>query len=332
MIVKRFDNGWGLNYPGKQFEWSVVDRMLCKISQDASRTVVINSVWYTGDFNQEVQDWLRSNPWDRIVLVAMLDPAIVKPDFFAEFDREILCLGYYPGANTLDLCAMFFHQNIDLARYGDLTDPGRIDTAYMCLNRKPHWHRRKLYRQLESLGLLDLGLVSMGGESNMPLRTLPEDQEPDMVAPNSETHHYGVPNNVCDLGPPGAWHRCFFNVVTETVYGINDYYFVSEKIYKPIMGQRPFAVYDADGGRAWLEQRGFETYGNDFKDISDRDPNDPEQLSSFIRDLAAQPASYFRAKLTALQEKIQHNKNNFEAYIRNQDLILSRGLEVTGVF
>jgi hypothetical protein len=332
MIVKTFDQGWGTQWGWKQFELDIVESMLANIAKDSSRTVVINSVWYTDKVHNTVMSWLKYHDWDQIVLVAMLDAAIPKPEFYAEFNRPVLTLGYYPGPNFIDLCAVFLHKNINLAKYGDLSDTTRIDTAYMCLNRKPHWHRRKFYRQLESMSLLDHGMVSMGDDSGKPLRVIPGDQDSDFVAPNSETHHYGIPNNVCDLGPVDNWHRCFFNVVTETVYGINDYYFVSEKIYKPILGERPFAVYDTDGATNWLESRGFETYYRDFQDISDQDPGNPTQLAWFIRDLSAQPFTYFRAKLTALQEKIQHNKNNLEIYIKHQDSILSRGMEVDSVF
>lgn len=328
MIIKTFDRGWGNQWGWKQFERQVVDQMLRPVAQDSSRTVLINSVWYTGEVDQEVRAWLSNNDWDQIVLVAMLDAAIPRPAFYSEFQRPVFALGYYPGVNTIDLCAVFLEKSTDLSRYGDLLDPSVIDTAFMCLNRKPHWHRRRFYRQLESFGLLSSGLVSMGDDSGSPVRTLPDDVGSDIVAPNSEIDHYGIPNNVCDLGSAANWKKCFFNVVTETFWDINHNYFVSEKIYKPILGMRPFVVYDPDGGVKWLRDRGFETYEMDFRDISDRDPADPDQLVLFLRDLCAQPVQYFRKKFSALVPKLRHNLANLRNYTQQQQQKIQQGLIV----
>ena len=54
MIIQRFDNGWGPQWPLKQFEQGIIDSMLATIAQDQSRTVVINSVWYTTEYHQQV--------------------------------------------------------------------------------------------------------------------------------------------------------------------------------------------------------------------------------------------------------------------------------------
>lgn len=326
MIIHTFDRGWGTQWGWKQFEREITDHMLTRISQDSSRTVLINSVWYTKEVDLEVRTWLQQNAWDQIVLVAMLDAAIPRREHYSEFQRPVYALGYYPGANALDLCAIYLDQTLDLSKYGNLLNPAVIDTAFMCLNRKPHWHRRKLYRQLESFDLLSSGLVSMGHDSGSPVRTLSNDVGSDIVAPNSEIDHYGIPNNVCDLGSPENWRRCFFNVVTETFWDINHNYFVSEKIYKPVLGMRPFVVYDPDGGSQWLQDRGFETYERDFLDISDHDPANPDQLVLFLRDLSAQTPEYFKNKFSQLIPKLQHNFDNFVRYVQQQKQKISQGL------
>lgn len=326
MIIKTFDRGWGTQWEWKQFECQITDYMLANLSRDSSRTVVINSVWYTSEMDQEVRVWLQQNEWDQIVLVAMLDAAIPRPEHYSEFQRPVFALGYYPGANNLDICAVFLDQNLDLNRYGDLMDPAPIDIAFMCLNRKPHWHRKRLYQQLESFGLLSSGLVSLGHDSGTPVRTIPDDIGSNIVAPNSEIDHYGIPNNVCDLGSPLNWRRCFFNVVTETFWDINHNHFVSEKIYKPIIGQRPFVVYDPDGGGCWLRNRGFETYEKDFQDVSDYDPADPDQLVLFLQDLTAQTPKYFKNKFSKLIPKLRHNFENFVMYVQKQRYKIAKGL------
>jgi len=327
MIVKTFDQGWGQIWPWKQFEIRTVDTMLQNLQTDLSATVVINSVWYSQEAHQQTMSWLRSNNWDQIVLVAMLDAAIPKIEWFEEFDRPVFGLGYYPGINALDLCAIFVAENLDLAAYGDLSDCSGIDTAFMCLNRKPHWHRRQLYERLDDMGLLSRGLISMGSNDGKAQRTLLVDCDADIVSPNSDVSHYGIPNNVCSLGHLDNWRRHFLNVVTETFFDINTNFFVSEKIYKPIVGEKPFLVYDPDGGSQWLQTRGFETYTEDFKDISDLDLRVPENLAPFLRALCDQGVLYWRAKYLALRPKILHNKHRFRDYVQEQRLIVQRGIQ-----
>jgi hypothetical protein len=325
MIIQRFDKGWGPQWPLKQFEQHIVDSMLATIAQDQSRTVVINSVWYTDEYHQQVLSWLRSNPTDRIVLVAMLDAAIPKPEWYAEFDCEIVSLGYYPGNYSLDFCALFVDKFLNAPAVDQLVDASNIDTAYMCLNRKPHWHRQKLYNRLLSRDLLQQGIVSLGG-SGAATRSLDIDREHDDLAPNADKKQYGIPNDIVSLGHMQNWQRHFLNIVTETFYDINQTGFVSEKIYKPIVGCRPFLVYDPDGGTRWLKDRGFESYVTDFQDITDRDLSQPGHLPGFLSVLCEQTPQYWQAKYLALQEKILYNKQHFADYVKSQHQLIEKGI------
>ena len=106
MIIQEFNNGWGSVWTLKKFEQHIVDSLLRHIALDQNRTVVINSVWYSTEYHQQVLTWLRSNPVDRIVLVAMLDQAIPQPEWYSEFDCEVLAVGYYPGEHFVDFCAI----------------------------------------------------------------------------------------------------------------------------------------------------------------------------------------------------------------------------------
>lgn len=326
MIVQRFDQGWGMTWGWKKFESEIVDRLLANICSDGSRTVVINSVWYTDSMHQEVISWLRSNAWDRIVLVAMLDAAIPQPSWFAEFNREVIGVGYYPGENEIDLCAMFVQDHIDTSAMGDLSEITQIDRHYMCLNRKPHPHRRKLFDALVAKDLVQSGIVSMGSDDGQAQLALTTDCDTDAIAPNSETQRYGIPNNVMGLGHPDNWRRHFLNVVTETFYDVEAMHFVSEKIYKPILGQRPFLVYAPNGAVNWLEDHGFQSYVDDFSDITDLDLRDPDNLVQFLEVLCQQSYGYLRDKMLALQPKILYNKSRLETYVKQQHQRIQQGL------
>jgi hypothetical protein len=336
MIIQEFNNGWGNEWTLKKFEQRIVDRLLRNIAIDSSRTVVINSVWYSTEYHNEVMSWLRTNSVDRIVLVAMLDGAIPHPAWYSEFNCEILSIGYYPGEWNVDFCALFVENYLNAPDLDVLLDLSQIDTAYMCLNRKPHWHRRKLYDSLKSQDIVKYGIVSMGGLNGTPDQLLEidleksksdeVDQENHILAPNSEKEHYGPPNDVVSLGHIKNWQRHFVNIVTETIYDINRSGFVSEKIYKPIVGCRPFLVYDPDGGTQWLQDRGFIPYVKDFIDITDLDLTNPNNIAPFLAVLCGQTPEYWQAKYLALQDKILYNKHHFTNYVYSQWKKIKQGI------
>ena len=325
MIIKTFDQGWGRQYPLKQYEQGIVANLVRPFVDSDQQVVLINSVWYTTEMHEQVMTWLRENSWNQIVLVAMLDAAIPYPDRYAEFNRPVTGIGYYPGHGQVDFCALFVNEFLQAPNQDILTQVDKIDTAYMCLNRKPHWHRQQLYSRVQALNLVGQGIVSMGGEGQAVI-ALAQDCEHDSLAPNATREHYGIPNDIVSLGHPGNWQRHLLNIVTETFYDINRTGFVSEKIYKPIVGCRPFLVYDPDGGTRWLRERGFEPYTQDFADISDLDLSVPVNIPKFLTALCAQTPAYWQKKFVDLQGKILYNKTHFADYVTQQQSIVEKGI------
>jgi hypothetical protein len=326
MIIRTFDNGWGPEFPLKQFEQAIVSEFLKTQATDNSRTVVINSVWYTQEYHQQVLHELKNMDFDRIVIVAMIDAAIPKTEWYQEFGCPVHAVGYYSGPNNLDFWALFVDRFFDVPKISDLMTHSAVDCAYMCLNRKPHWHRVKLYRQLMDLNIVDRGLVSMGGDG-AAVRSLAADCEHDDLAPNATRDQTGLPNDIASIGNLSNWQRSFLNIVTETVYNINANHFVSEKIFKPIVGLRPFLVYDTDGANSWLTAHGFNPYICDFEDISDLDLSQAENIPKFLKTLCEQPTSYFQSKFVALMPKLLYNRNRFATYVAEQQHKINQGLQ-----
>jgi len=327
MIVCTIDEGWGPDFPIKQFEQQLLADYLRPIAEDNRRNIVINSVWYTTDLHNQTMEQLRHMDFDRIVLVSMLDCAIPHPDWFTEFGREVVGVGYYPGANYLDFWALMIGKYFDLSKY-NLFDSSGIDTAYMSLNRKPHWHRRELYQKLCQLNIVDQGVVSMGGDEEFPAqRILACDAGGTRIAPNAGVEQNSIVNDIASLGHPTNWHRHLLNVVTETVWDIHSHHFVSEKIFKPIVGGRPFLVYDPTGGDQWLRDRGFETYYKDFSDISNIDLTHGDLQPKFLHTLCQQNSAYFQSKFVALKDKIMYNNNRFSIYLAEQQLKIKQGIQ-----
>ena len=326
MILRTFDIGWGSEYPAKQLEHAVLKVTLEHLHNSSRRVIVINSTWYTDDFHQTVLAYLRANTVDLIVLVAMLDFAIPQPNWYAEFDVEVVGIGYYPGPGQLDFWALFLDQNFFSPHTIELCRIDLVNRPFMCLNRKPHWHRQQLYQQLCDRNLQHMGLVSMGSENGQAVQKLDNDVEVPNLAPNSGSDQTGILNDISSLGNIKNWASSFLNVVTETVYGINQYHFVSEKIYKPILGMRPFLVYDTDGASKWLQDRKFVTYYDDFTDITDLNLIESNNIAPFLSILSEQPRSYWQKKLVDLNQKIVYNKQQFYKYVDDQKLKVQKGI------
>ena len=315
MIIKNFDIGWGPEWPMKQLEQQIVKNFLSQYYTDNSRSVIINSVWYTGDYHQQVMAELRELQPTHIFVVALLDPPNIKLEWFNELGCTVMGVGYYSGPGYIDYCALFvdhFYQPVDQSL---LLSTDQVDTAYMCLNRKPHPHRLRLFHGLQQAGLLDQGLVSMGGDNP---RLLVEDCTGQEIAPNGGTEQFGITNDIVSLGNINNWQRHFLNIVTETIWDIEPSNFVSEKTFKPVLGLRPFLIYAPNGGKACLKSRGFENYLNDFKDITDADLGQPYNIPVLLTELCKQSPDYYKMKLIALREKMLYNQQRFKDYVQQQ--------------
>lgn len=319
MIVKSYDIGWGPEWSMKQLEQELLDKVISKFRNDNSRVVIINSVWYNNDYHQQVLHELHNLQPTHIIVVALLDPPNIKLEKFKEFNCEVIGIGYYNNSNV-DYFAEFmnrFYQPVDC----DLMDATTIDTAYMCLNRKPHQHRIRLYQGLKNANILDRGFVTMGG--NPPLKVFSDDVDGQQeLAPNGGSEQYGIENDIASLGNTSRWQRHFVNIVTETIWDIEPCNFLSEKTFKPILGLRPFLIYAPNGGIECLKRRGFESYIDDFKDIVDVDLTQPHNIVEFLRALVEQPQSYYQMKFSQLKDKLLFNEQRFKQYVGEQARIL----------
>jgi hypothetical protein len=83
----------------------------------------------------------------------------------------------------------------------------------------------------------------------------------------------------------------------------------------------------AIGADTWLTDRGFETYTKDFQDISNLDLTDPYNTAEFLATLCKQNSTYWQAKFVALKDKIMYNKTHFTEYVKQQKLIVKKGIQ-----
>lgn len=322
MIIHYHDYGWGSQWPVKQIEQEIVERYLAPLIRSDLRMVLINSTWYGQERHEVTTKWLGENAWDILVLISMIDAPIPHTAWFSEFDRPVIMVGSCRGPHHISLWAEVS------ARFIQPYREHAIDLPFMCLNRKPHWHRQALYREISAAGLLDRGLVSFGAaDGSRAVRTVAETVIANDLAPNGAQLHHGIPNDIVSLGDPGNWRRHFLNIVTETVFDVDDKYFVSEKIFKPMLGSRPFLVYAAGGAERWLRDQGFETYLDDFRDLSDLDLRHADNIPPFLTKLCDSDAGYWSQKYLDLLPKIQYNLQRFNNFVAEQRQLVNKGIQ-----
>ena len=199
----------------------------------------------------------------------------------------------------------------DLPSDKELLDHQAIQTPYLSYNRKPHEHRLELYNKLVDREIVNLGIVSMDN-----IKRLEQDRSrPIRQAPDEGSK---IPNDILSLGSTEVWCSSFLNIVTETWFDINKVYFVSEKIYKPIVGLRPFFVYAEDMGNKWLHDRGFKTFEQDFLDIYDTVTQD--NLVDFLTVLCQQDRAWLQAKFVSLIPKLIYNRERFYKYVEENNI------------
>lgn len=263
---------------------------------------------------------------DNVIIYSFLDPPKMLP-FLDNQSFNVIKIGGNTKPNKwIDFQAVlvdkFFVIDDNLS-----TTSALMHIPFMCLNGKPHQHRYNIVKELISLKLDKIGLVSFGGQSEELKNTV--DYIGPISIPEKHIPPQGINFDVIDsmsLGDIDNWNRHFLNIVTETEWDVEQANFWSEKIFKPIIGYRPFLVYAPNGGVNMLTEHGFLHYCNDFSDISNLDLTQPDSLPKFLKELCAQPTSYLKMKYDQLFEKIMFNRERFDSYVAEQREVINQGL------
>jgi len=305
---KYFNNGWG-----DQFKMSRYARDLLQplYNQLQDTDVVIDSTWYTDEYNLKVQKWINSNTVDKIILISFNDASIVNKN---KFDRPVYEVGYYDSPYFIDFWAHVVNDKYTLPTDEELLNHRTVVKPFLSYNRKPHKHRLELYNNLVDCGIVDQGIVTMDRHRQL-------DNDIDNYITSAPEAGSVIVNDILSLGRTDLWCSSFLNIVTETWPDINQAYFVSEKIYKPIVGLRPFFVYADDLGIKWLHDRGFLTYEKDFLDIYPEEITQ-DNLVDFLVVLceASKNVSWLQTKFISLIPKLIHNRDRFYKYVEENNI------------
>ena len=191
--------------------------------------------------------------------------------------------------------------------------PGKLESTYLCYNRKPTFHRTWLYEQFEKHGLLARGIFTLGNEDPAKVILINRDKK-SMPFANDNIHgNLNIPNDTLSLGPLDAWNSSFLVIVTETDHNMNTAVpFLSEKIWKPLIGMRPFVCLGDKGTIGSLKEAGFETF-NEFFGVY-KDDLTVDDITNLVKRYKGDPAQDYET----LRPKLIGNRRRFFEYAREQ--------------
>lgn len=182
---------------------------------------------------------------------------------------------------------------------------------YNCLNRMSHQHRRWLWLELLSAGLLPQGLISMDlftEADPLPGRGA---FDPDMLRMAAELLPMVIDNPDFSVNRYNDVNReiydsSWFTVITET-YVDDNQMFIGEKVFKPMMCFSPFLVLSSSGTLSRLRELGFRTFPMLWDEGYDEMPID-RRISSIVDQIRKADAVIDKAAWMAeAEEALRHN-------------------------
>jgi hypothetical protein len=212
---------------------------------------------------------------------------------------------------------------------------------FLCLNGGGRPHRKFLLTELKRQGILDEGLWSYLDKFDItydpekfcwrPIQKFTQDTSLLEMIDYHKQHGNNIKEKQLDVdASQDAWHNrgmtaqhyqdTYFNVVTET-WPANPSFFVTEKIYKPIVNLQPFAVCGLPGVLKYLKEKGFQTYDCWFTEDYDNVQGDKQRMFYLSRELE-RIARKDKAELHKMYkdswEKIKFNREHFFKYDHTQ--------------
>lgn len=303
-----------------QLERELVDCLVQNLNNqhpDASKAVVVTS-WY--EPTELVLQLQKLQP-EVTVLCSLTDPLGPIENLIDQIPGQVILVGYVNGDYFFDFwavaCARFFK------KYSvQELEPNVFDNLFLNYNRKPHRHRTELVALFETSGLIEHGCVTLG---NSQYTVNDQDSSYQAYGANDVVGNVGIPNDVYSLGQLKIWNRSFVNVVSETQYEYSKNVFLSEKIFKPIIGLRPFIINGSPGIYRLLKQAGFDCFEDLFPVDSLSNENFNSSWKFYNHKYIIESLNGFKDRnlidlYNQIQPRLIHNQNLFYEYARNQSI------------
>jgi hypothetical protein len=235
----------------------------------------------------------------------------------------------------------FYHGFAALDWYRDFQyiEPGsfnRFDKVFICYNHLTSKYRS--YRLHLVSSLLEQDLVKSGSVSLFHEGWKKTIEDPNNPLDNrARVKIYKQLRNISDpliidtATPDGTLSAsvnfdsltsALFHVVTETVY-FQDKLHLTEKVFKPIVAQRPFFLVSTPGSLAYLKRYGFRIFDRWIDESYDQEQDHYvriEKITFELAKLCAMSPAVLRQMYLEMQEVLEYNFTHF--YTGFKDLIV----------
>jgi hypothetical protein len=267
-----------------------------------------------------IEDIKSRNP-ELTFLCSLTDPLGPSENLVDQIPGTVKFIGYVNGDYYYDFwavaCSKFFkkYSNQEL-------EPTSFGYLYLNYNRKPHRHRTEFVKLLETSGLIDYGCVTLGNSAYTV-----DDQHTSYKEYGADdvVGDVGIPNDIYSLGQLKIWNNSFINVVSETQYEYSPNVFLSEKIFKPIIGLRPFVINGSPGIYRILKRAGFDCFDDLFPVdlLCNEDINNGWKFNNhkhIIESLRALKEKNINELYHQLKPRLIYNQNLFYEYASIQSI------------
>ena len=273
----------GMNFTNSQYgevERQIIQKVssaIAKLTDNRKFLLYLTTFWDHDKFRE-----IKNSAADVVLLFNGTDA--IDPDLYwcmrspawyeLKIDKQVAFIGCDLEEEIFcDFWAITTNQYFKQYTEADV-QPSEFTNIFLNYNRKPSWIRKHLLTEFVNSGMDRLGHVTLGinNTDNPDLDRFvlpPEDLsyiaggEGDVELPGGHRlSQLRVANDIFSLGNLDVWNSCFLNVVTETT--IADTLWTSEKIFKPMIGMRPFFYVGNTQVLQRLEQAGFDI----FRDIN----------------------------------------------------------------
>jgi hypothetical protein len=247
------------------------------------RNLLINTTWFGPQFKDTNDEWQKVEKlfednvkFDNLFLLSMIDPLYLMDNHISEMCVKLGIKNTYRIGMFLNTQYEYnFHAIVGdhlMPKYDN--DQVRLKTYnkdFLCYQRKPRTWRVDFANLVRKHNLLDNGIMTLGaktkddfdwseGRTWEPM-TLDESHEPyKKDGQDDPTHYGGIPNDLVTIGNLDVWNQCFLYISSETVFNHWEPLFVNERIWKTMIGLRPYIIQGNPKTYKWLRKNGFRTF------------------------------------------------------------------------
>lgn len=304
-----------------------------------SNNLLINTTWFGSQFQtgewEKLQNLFGKQKFDNLFLLGCIDPL-----YLTDEDLSLITISldikkiYYIGMFDQSPYEWNFHaivgENLMPKYDNNQVMLKQYDKDFLCYQRKPRPWRVDFTELVFKNNLQHNGIMTLGGQSQgdydwsegrtwEPI-TLNESHEPyNNDGQNLQTNFGGIPNDLVTIGRLDIWNQCFLYISSETVFNHWEPIFVNERIWKTMIGLRPYVIQGNPKTYNWLRKNGFKTFNHYWSHINlENSVNVLENIIHLLKFLQSKSTSEKMQMYNDMIPDLLYNKLRFYEFSKEQ--------------